>query len=64
MIGTTATSDLSLAVVQLMKGVVYRDQHETAWQHLLQLQPQLRDYFAVMGLLVVVDEAEGYAYLR
>ncbi len=64
MIGTTATPDLSLAVVQLMKGVVYRDQHETAWQHLLQLQPQLRDYFAVMGLLVVVDEAEGYAYLR
>ncbi len=64
MTGTTATPDLSLAVVQLMKGVVYRDQHETAWQHLLQLQPQLRDYFAVMGLLVVVDEAEGYAYLR
>ena len=35
--------DLSLAVTQLMKGVVYRDTHEHAWRHLLQLQPQVRD---------------------
>ncbi len=54
--------DLSLAVTQLMKGVVYRDTHERAWRHLLQLQPQVRDYVAVLGLQVVVDEAEGYAF--
>ena len=34
--------DLSLTVTQLMKGVVYRDTHERAWRHLLQLQPQVR----------------------
>jgi hypothetical protein len=56
--------DLSLTVTQLMKGVVYRDTHERAWQHLLQLQPQVRDYVAVLGLQVVVDEAEGYAFCR
>jgi len=56
--------DLSLAVTQLIKGVVYRDTHERAWQHLLALQPQVRDYVAVMGLQVVVDEAEGYAFCR
>jgi len=56
--------DLSLVVVQLMKGVVYRDSHERAWRHLVQLQTQARDYFDVMGLTVVVDEAEGYAFLR
>ena len=56
--------DLSLAVTQLMKGVVYRDTHEHAWRHLLQLQPQVRDYVAVLGLQVVVDEAEGYAFCR
>ena len=56
--------DLSLAVTQLMKGVVYRDTHERAWRHLLQLQPQVRDYVAVLGLQVVIDEAEGYAFLR
>ena len=56
--------DLSLAVTRLMKGVVYRDTHERAWRHLLQLQPQVRDYLAVLGLQVVVDEAEGYAFCR
>ncbi len=56
--------DLSLAVTQLMKGVVYRDTHERAWQHLLRLQPQVRDYVAVLGLQVHVDEAEGYAFCR
>ena len=56
--------DLSLAATQLMKGVVYRDMHERAWRHLLQLQPQVRDHLAVLGLQVVVDEAEGYAFCR
>ncbi len=56
--------DLSLAVTQLMKGVLYRDTHERAWQHLLQLQPRVHDYVAVLGLVVVIDEAEGYAFLR
>ena len=47
-----------------MKGVVYRDTHDRAWKHLLQLQPQVRDYVEVLGLQVVIDEAEGYAFLR
>lgn len=57
-------AELSIAVTQLMKGVVYRDTHETQWRHLTALQAQVRDYVAVMGLTVVVDEAEGYAFLR
>ena len=56
--------DLSLVVTSLMKGVVYRDSHEKAWRHLLPLQSQVRDYVAIIGLTVVVDEAEGYAFLR
>jgi hypothetical protein len=56
--------DLSLAVTQLMKGVVYRDTHERAWRALLGLQAQVRDYVQVLGLVVAVDEAEGYAFLR
>src|ERR1700758_5331782 len=56
--------DLPVPVIQLMKGVVYRDTHDKAWQHLLQLQPQVRDYVEVLGLQVVIDEAEGYAFLR
>ena len=55
---------LSLAVIPLMKGVVYRDGNEAAWQHVRELQAQVRDYVDVLGLQVVIDDAEGYAYLR
>ena len=56
--------DLPLVVTNLMKGVVYRDTHEKVWQHLVQLVPRVSDYVATMGLVVVVDESEGYAFLR
>ena len=56
--------ELSSTVIPLMKGAVYRDTHDRAWKHLLQLQPQVRDYVETMGLQVVIDEAEGYAFLR
>ena len=56
--------DLSLVVTQLMKGALYQDLHPKAWRHLLPLQPQVRDYVSLMGLTLVVDEAEGYAFLR
>ncbi|HEX5301854.1 MAG TPA: DUF4194 domain-containing protein [Streptosporangiaceae bacterium] len=55
---------LSLAVIPLMKGVVYRDGNDIAWQHVRQQQAQVRDYVDTLGLQVVIDEAEGYAYLR
>jgi hypothetical protein len=60
----TAEPDLSLVVTQLMKGVVYRDTHDRAWRSLLEMQPQARDFVDVLGLQVVIDEAEGYAFLR
>jgi hypothetical protein len=60
----TTEPDLPLAVTQLMKGVVYRDTHDRAWRSLMELQPQARDYVEVIGLQVIVDEAEGYAFLR
>lgn len=56
--------DLPLVVTSLMKGVVYADAQPVVWRHLLQLQPRVRDYVETVGLLLVVDEAEGYAFLR
>jgi Domain of unknown function (DUF4194) len=55
---------LPLVVTHLMKGVVYRDTAEKVWQHLVQLVPRITDYVATLGLVVVVDESEGYAFLR
>ena len=57
-------ASLSIAVLQLMKGVVYSDANQRAWSDLLQLQHQVRDYVEILGLQVVIDESEGYAYLR
>ncbi|HEY3609356.1 MAG TPA: DUF4194 domain-containing protein [Pseudonocardiaceae bacterium] len=55
---------LSQAVTQLMKGVVYRDTHDKAWQGLLQVPAHARDYVRVLGLTIVIDESEGYAFLK
>lgn len=57
-------SELSPLLIHLLKGVLYRDQQEVLWQALLTLQSRVRDYVAVLGLELVLDEAEGYAYLR
>jgi hypothetical protein len=61
---TGEPTDLSLVLVHLMKGPLYRDSHEKFWGLLLGERNNVSDYVAVLGLSVVVDEAEGYAYLR
>jgi Domain of unknown function (DUF4194) len=58
------TGDLSALVIALLKGVLYQDDDAAAWSNLLQLQAQVRDYITVLGLELVLDEAEGYAFLR
>lgn len=58
------SNDLSVAIVNLLKGVVYRDSPGQLWNHVLSLRNQISDYVTVMGLSIEIDEAEGYAYLR
>lgn len=55
---------LGPVVVKLMKGVVYRDDHEAVWQDLVLLESRVSDYVRVIGLDFVMDETEGYAYLH
>lgn len=54
----------SLVLVSLMKGVVHADAEPQRWQALLDLQGRVRDHVAALGLELIVDEVEGYAYLR
>jgi hypothetical protein len=65
---TAAMPDLSSLVIPLLKGVIYRDEtgarNAVLWNGLLELQARVRDYVAVLGLELVLDEAEGYAFLR
>jgi hypothetical protein len=55
---------IGTAIIRLMQGVVYRDSDEDTWLTLERLGAGVRDHFAAIGVDVVVDDAEGYAYLR
>jgi hypothetical protein len=56
--------DLTAIVVPLLKSVLYRDDDSALWTALLKLRPRVSDYVAVLALDLVLDEAEGYAFLR
>lgn len=56
--------DLTSLVIPLLKGVLYRDEDAPLWAALLKLQARVRDYVAVLALDLVLDEGEGYAFLR
>ena len=51
-------------IIALMKGVVYEENDPALWQDLFNLQARTRDYISVLGLELLLDEAEGYAWLR
>lgn len=55
---------LGPVLVALFQGVLYREGTPVVWQGLLDLQSAVRDYCGVIGLELMLDEAEGYAYLR
>ena len=57
-------ADLSVLLISLLKSVLYRDGDERLWATLLNLQARVRDYVAVLNLELVLDEAEGYAFLK
>lgn len=52
------------ACIPLLRGVVYADTQPAAWNALLALPAQVRDYLSTIGLDVVIDEAEGMPFCR
>lgn len=59
-----STPELSSVVTTLLKGALYQEENPGLWGSLLNLQASVRDYVAVLGLELTLDEAEGYAFLR
>lgn len=55
---------IASAIIELMRGVVYQESHEAAWHALDRHGGSIRDHFSTLGVDVVVDGTEGYAYLR
>ncbi len=60
----TAGLELSAVLIPLLKGVSYRTDDAAHWSALLKWQGRVRDHVAVLGLELMLDEAEGYAFLR
>lgn len=56
--------ELPGVVTRLFKGVLYAENDEKVWQSLLGLTSHVRDYVSVLGLELILDESEGYAFLR
>jgi len=55
---------LSAVVIALCKGMIDRERDGGLWQWLLNLQMAVSEYVEVLGLELILDEAEGYAFLR
>ncbi len=51
-------------IIKLMRGVVYRESDEDTWLALVRHEAAVRDHFTTIGVEVVVDDTEGYAFLR
>lgn len=60
---TARTRPESLAAVRLLQGVVYSSDAK-AWDQVLTCRSNLEDYFGRIGLVLVVAEDDGLAYLR
>jgi hypothetical protein len=60
----SAANELPHVLVALMKGVLERENAPALWQGLVAHQARVRDHVGVIGLSLVMDEAEGHAYLR
>jgi hypothetical protein len=55
---------LSAVVIALLRGVVCEENDRVLWDRLIRLDAKIRDYVRVLDLELVLDEAEGYAFLR
>ncbi len=55
---------MASTIIALMRGVVYRESDEDSWSTLGRHGAPVRDHFSTLGVDVVVDDTEGYAFLR
>jgi len=60
----TPDNTLPRILITLLKGVIYEENNPALWQSLLSLQARVRDHMALLGLELMLDEAEGYAWLK
>jgi len=55
---------LSKTLVTLFKNVIYKEQHFDCWEVIISHKLVIEDYVRKIGLTLVVDEIDGYAFLK
>ncbi|ELK0301825.1 DUF4194 domain-containing protein [Salmonella enterica] len=53
----------SRILIRLLKGPLYRSRHRDLWEVMVRDQQHIRSYFQPLGLMLTLDEAEGFAFL-
>jgi hypothetical protein len=56
--------NFSRAAIMLLKGIVSRGKDEVLWQSIVNERAALGDYFHRLGLVLILDEVDEYAYLQ
>ena len=49
-------------LIKLLQNIVY-DDDKTTWNDIMAFQHQIRNHFAIMGIELILNEQEGFAYL-
>jgi hypothetical protein len=58
------TPEISIALTHLLRGPIHAEDQPAAWTTISTFTRQLRDHLDVLGLRLVIDDTEQYAYLR
>jgi hypothetical protein len=56
--------ELSVALATLLRGPLHAEDSPAVWRSITTLGAQLRDHIDILGMQLVVDDTEKYAYLR
>jgi len=60
----TTSPEVSIALAYLLRGPLHAEDAPAVWESVTTLGPVLRDHLSVLGMRLVVDDVERYAYLR
>jgi len=59
----TSAAPFASVIIRLLQGVVYEDD-TTQWKNLITYQDAVSDYFARIGIELIIHSADGFALIR
>ena len=59
---TEYTKPYSNAIIKLLRGII--DNDDSVWQDILMYQSEIQGYLSVLGLEMIIEKEDGYAFVR